>query len=95
MTGGHVQGDLLAPEDVVSLLIDDPQLQQKLKEIPSQVYSLLALLFLCDILIYAYVERLFSFMFQKVLNCFLAVFLYNNIFFNFLLINYIKSLNHV
>ncbi|XP_071737614.1 chromatin-remodeling ATPase INO80-like [Rutidosis leptorrhynchoides] len=36
MTGGHVQGDLLAPEDVVSLLIDDPQLEQKLKEIPAQ-----------------------------------------------------------
>lgn len=37
MTGGHVQGDLLAPEDVVSLLIDDAQLEQKLKEIPLQV----------------------------------------------------------
>ncbi|KAM7505400.1 hypothetical protein LguiB_004304 [Lonicera macranthoides] len=36
MTGGHVQGELLAPEDVVSLLIDDPQLEQKLKEIPAQ-----------------------------------------------------------
>ncbi|XP_052173015.1 chromatin-remodeling ATPase INO80 isoform X2 [Diospyros lotus] len=36
MTGGHVQGDLLAPEDVVSLLIDDAQLEQKLKEIPPQ-----------------------------------------------------------
>lgn len=36
MTGGHVQGDLLAPEDVVSLLIDDSQLQEKLKEIPLQ-----------------------------------------------------------
>lgn len=36
MTGGHVQGDLLAPEDVVSLLIDDAQLEQKLKEIPIQ-----------------------------------------------------------
>lgn len=36
MTGGHVQGDLLAPEDVVSLLIDDAQLQEKLKEIPLQ-----------------------------------------------------------
>ncbi|XP_027173868.1 chromatin-remodeling ATPase INO80 [Coffea eugenioides] len=36
MTGGHVQGDLLAPEDVVSLLIDDPHLEQKLKEIPLQ-----------------------------------------------------------
>ncbi|KAK9065708.1 hypothetical protein SSX86_015109 [Deinandra increscens subsp. villosa] len=36
MTGGHVQGDLLAPEDVVSLLIDDAQLEQKLKEIPAQ-----------------------------------------------------------
>ncbi|CAO2831684.1 unnamed protein product [Amaranthus hypochondriacus] len=37
MTGGHVQGDLLAPEDVVSLLIDDAQLEQKLKEVPLQV----------------------------------------------------------
>ncbi|XP_021724191.1 DNA helicase INO80-like [Chenopodium quinoa] len=37
MTGGHVQGDLMAPEDVVSLLIDDAQLEQKLKEIPIQV----------------------------------------------------------
>ncbi|KAD6119634.1 hypothetical protein E3N88_10905 [Mikania micrantha] len=36
MTGGHVQGDLLAPEDVVSLLIDDAQLEQKLREIPAQ-----------------------------------------------------------
>ncbi|KAE8098737.1 hypothetical protein FH972_016778 [Carpinus fangiana] len=36
MTGGHVQGDLLAPEDVVSLLLDDAQLEQKLREIPSQ-----------------------------------------------------------
>nr|XP_004236584.1 chromatin-remodeling ATPase INO80 [Solanum lycopersicum] len=36
MTGGHVQGDLLAPEDVVSLLIDDAQLEQKMKEIPLQ-----------------------------------------------------------
>ncbi|KAL5546382.1 hypothetical protein UlMin_006069 [Ulmus minor] len=32
MTGGHVQGDLLAPEDVVSLLLDDAQLEQKLRE---------------------------------------------------------------
>jgi len=37
MTGGSVGGDLLAPEDVVSLLLDDVQLQQKLKEIPLQV----------------------------------------------------------
>ena len=37
MTGGSVGGDLLAPEDVVSLLLDDPQLEQKLKEIPLQV----------------------------------------------------------
>ena len=37
MTGGHVQGELLAPEDVVSLLLDDAQLEQKLKEIPLQV----------------------------------------------------------
>ncbi|XP_031494199.1 chromatin-remodeling ATPase INO80 [Nymphaea colorata] len=36
MTGGHVQGDLLAPEDVVSLLLDDTQLEQKLREIPLQ-----------------------------------------------------------
>ncbi|KAF5750246.1 DNA helicase INO80-like [Tripterygium wilfordii] len=36
MTGGHVQGDLLAPEDVVSLLLDDAQLEQKMKEIPVQ-----------------------------------------------------------
>ncbi|KAE9585259.1 putative DNA helicase chromatin remodeling SNF2 family [Lupinus albus] len=37
MTGGSVGGDLLAPEDVVSLLLDDVQLQKKLKEIPLQV----------------------------------------------------------
>lgn len=37
MTGEHVQGDLMAPEDVVSLLLDDAQLEQKLKEIPLQV----------------------------------------------------------
>ncbi|RXI04738.1 hypothetical protein DVH24_039012 [Malus domestica] len=37
MMGGHVQGDLLAPEDVVSLLLDDAQLEQKLREIPLQV----------------------------------------------------------
>ncbi|KAG5083365.1 hypothetical protein JHK84_053403 [Glycine max] len=37
MTGGSVGGDLLAPEDVVSLLLDDVQLEQKLKEIPLQV----------------------------------------------------------
>ncbi|XWS66310.1 hypothetical protein CRYUN_Cryun05aG0188700 [Craigia yunnanensis] len=36
MTGGHVQGDLLAPEDVVSLLLDDAQMEQKLREIPLQ-----------------------------------------------------------
>ncbi|KAK6941781.1 SNF2, N-terminal [Dillenia turbinata] len=36
MTGGHVQGDLLAPEDVVSLLLDDAQLEQKLRELPVQ-----------------------------------------------------------
>ncbi|GKU89799.1 hypothetical protein SLEP1_g3891 [Rubroshorea leprosula] len=36
MTGGHVQGDILAPEDVVSLLLDDAQLEQKLKENPLQ-----------------------------------------------------------
>lgn len=33
MTGGSVGGDLLAPEDVVSLLLDDVQLQQKFKDI--------------------------------------------------------------
>lgn len=32
-----MQGDLLAPEDVVSLLLDDAQLEQKLREIPLQV----------------------------------------------------------
>lgn len=36
MTGGHIQGDILAPEDVISLLIDDAQMEQKLKELPSQ-----------------------------------------------------------
>lgn len=36
-----MQGDLLAPEDVVSLLIDDAQLEQKLKEIPLQVKVIL------------------------------------------------------
>lgn len=36
MTGGHVQGDILAPEYMVSLLIDDPLLEQKLREIPLQ-----------------------------------------------------------
>ncbi|KAL1821631.1 hypothetical protein DCAR_0418060 [Daucus carota subsp. sativus] len=36
MTGGHVQGDLLAPEDVLSLLIDDAQLERKIREIPLQ-----------------------------------------------------------
>ncbi|CAH9068725.1 unnamed protein product [Cuscuta epithymum] len=36
MTGEHVQGELMAPEDVVSLLLDDAQLEQKLKEIPLQ-----------------------------------------------------------
>ena len=39
MTGGHIQGDLLAPEDVLSLLIDDPQMEKKLREIPAQVWS--------------------------------------------------------
>ena len=48
MTGGHVQDDLLAPEDVVSLLIDDAQLAQKLKEIPLQVGAILVIsLFSC------------------------------------------------
>lgn len=37
MTGGHVQGDNLKPEDVVSLLLDDAQLEQKLKEVPPQM----------------------------------------------------------
>ncbi|KAJ3683791.1 hypothetical protein LUZ60_014018 [Juncus effusus] len=36
MTGKHVQGDLLKQEDVVSLLLDDTQLEQKLKEISLQ-----------------------------------------------------------
>ncbi|XP_010279573.1 PREDICTED: DNA helicase INO80-like isoform X2 [Nelumbo nucifera] len=36
MTGGHVQGDLLTPEDVVSLLLDDAQLERKLREAPAQ-----------------------------------------------------------
>lgn len=42
MTGGHVQGDLLAPEDVVSLLIDDAQLEQKMKEVSQQVFPFLS-----------------------------------------------------
>lgn len=46
MTGGHVQGDLLAPEDVVSLLLDDAQLEQKLKEVSQQVGSQLVFLFI-------------------------------------------------
>ena len=37
MTGGHVQGELMAPEDVVSLLLDDIQLEKKLKEISLHV----------------------------------------------------------
>lgn len=40
MTGKHVQGDLLKQEDVVSLLLDDTQLEQKLKEISIQVVIL-------------------------------------------------------
>lgn len=40
MTGKHVQGDLLKQEDVVSLLLDDNQLEQKLKEISTQVVIL-------------------------------------------------------
>ncbi|XP_042462203.1 chromatin-remodeling ATPase INO80-like [Zingiber officinale] len=36
MTGGHVQGDP-PPEDVVSFLLDDAQLEQKLKEVPPQM----------------------------------------------------------
>eukprot|EP01018_Ginkgo_biloba_P035476 Gb_04007 [translate_table: standard] len=32
MTGGQAQGDVLAAEDVVSLLLDDAQLEQKIKE---------------------------------------------------------------
>ncbi|KAK2985800.1 hypothetical protein RJ640_019296, partial [Escallonia rubra] len=36
MTGGHVQGDDLEPEDVLSLLIDDAQMAQKLKELPAR-----------------------------------------------------------
>ncbi|KAG9454766.1 hypothetical protein H6P81_007670 [Aristolochia fimbriata] len=34
MTGGHVQGDYMPAEDVVSLLLDDAQLEQKLREAP-------------------------------------------------------------
>ncbi|OMO51090.1 hypothetical protein CCACVL1_30011 [Corchorus capsularis] len=37
MTGGNVQGDVMAAEDVVSLLLDDAQLDPKLREIPLQV----------------------------------------------------------
>lgn len=40
MTGGHVQGELMAPEDVVSLLLDDVQLEQKLKDISLHVGGL-------------------------------------------------------
>ncbi|KAK1318380.1 DNA helicase INO80 [Acorus calamus] len=36
MTGGHVQGDILAREDVISLLLDDAQLEQTLREAPPQ-----------------------------------------------------------
>ena len=32
MTGGDAQGDLLPAEDVVSLLLDDAQLEQTIKE---------------------------------------------------------------
>ena len=32
MTGGHAQGDLLPAKDVVSLLLDDAQLEQTIKE---------------------------------------------------------------
>ncbi|XP_068662368.1 chromatin-remodeling ATPase INO80-like isoform X1 [Aristolochia californica] len=34
MTGGHVQGEYMPAEDVVSLLLDDTQLEQKLREAP-------------------------------------------------------------
>lgn len=44
MTGGHVQGDLLAPEDVLSLLIDDAQLERKIREIPLQVSKVVLML---------------------------------------------------
>jgi len=40
MTGGSVGGDLLAPEDVVSLLLDDVQLQQKFKDIAQVGYEM-------------------------------------------------------
>lgn len=46
MTGGHVQGDILAPEDVVSILLDDAQLEQKLKEFPAQVRVLIIIIYL-------------------------------------------------
>ena len=67
MTGGHVQGDLLAPEDVVSLLIDDPQLEQKLKEIPAQVLLTSGLTFLYLKMIYQFTHMLNVHVFVQVL----------------------------
>jgi DNA helicase INO80 len=32
MTGGHSQGDVFEAEEVVSLLLDDAELEQKMKE---------------------------------------------------------------
>jgi len=46
MTGGSVGGDLLAPEDVVSLLLDDVQLQQKFKDIAQVGYEIWSLEFI-------------------------------------------------
>lgn len=50
MTGGHVQGELLKPEDVVSLLLDDAQLEQNFREVPLQVRSF----FYLSTLLYCY-----------------------------------------
>lgn len=38
MTGGHVQGDLVAPEDVVSILFDEAE--QRIRGLPLQVTKL-------------------------------------------------------
>lgn len=62
MTGGHVQGELLAPEDVVSLLLDDAQLEQKLREIPLQVGFIIGYLSVK----YSYCFLFFSFFFHDV-----------------------------
>jgi hypothetical protein len=56
MTGKHVQGDLLKQEDVVSLLLDDNQLEQKLKEIsiPGDYFILKSLFFFLPLFIVLY-----------------------------------------